>query len=220
MGKELAAAAISRLYLIDDEHGGGVGTYLTQLTQEFVRGQLYAANALYALDDHGAHIAPGQLATHGLDVVEREIDDLESVIYRRNDFGVVGHIHGGRSTAVERVRKRDDFLLSRVERGQLQGILIGFGARIDEEEAVIVVTRRTAQLLGQLGLQLVDHRIGIEGQPVELRREFLDIIGVGVPYRNHGVAAVKVEIFITLVVINMTPFSLHDIDVEERIYIK
>ena len=204
MGKELAAAAISRLYLIDDEHGGGVGTYLAQLTQEIVRGQLYAANALYALDDHGAHIAPGQLATHGLDVVEGKIDDLESVIYRRNDFGIVGHIHGGRRTAVERVRKRD----------------VGFGARIDEEEAVIVVTRRTAQLLGQLGLQLVDHRIGIEGQPVELRREFLDIIGVGVPYRNHGVAAVKVEIFITLVVINMTPFSLHDIDVEERIYIK
>ena len=43
-----------------------------------------------------------------------------------------------------------------MERGELQCVLIGFGAGVDEEEAVVLITAGLPQPFGQLALQRVD----------------------------------------------------------------
>jgi hypothetical protein len=45
-------------------------------------------------------------------------------------------------------------------------------------------------------------------------------MGMGVTYRDDGVPAIQVQIFLPLVIPNFTSFALNNVHVEERIYIK
>ena len=220
MGEELSATTVARLYLIDNKHRTRFGTNVPQSAQELVIGQLYTTYPLYALDHDSTHIAGRQLATHSIYIVQCEIHNIERMIYRCYDFGVIGYVYSSRRTAMKRVRKRNDFFLPCMERCQFQRIFIGLGTGIDQEETVIVISRRTAELIGQFDLQGIDYRIGIKRKLIELFRQLFHIIRMGMTYRNYGMTAVKVEILVSFIVIHMTTFSPDDIDIEKRIYIK
>ena len=93
-----------------------------------------------ALDDDGCDIALGNAGTNALNVAQLEELDGEGGVDRCLNLRVLGDVDSSRRSSVEGVAESDDLLLARVERGKFQGILVGLGTRIDEEELVVVVT--------------------------------------------------------------------------------
>ena len=220
VGKELARAAVARLYLVEYEYDVVTAACLAQLLQELHFGYLNAAHALYALDDDGADVAGGHLLLDTSHVVEGEESHLEGVVDGGDDTGVVGHLDCGRGTAVEGVGKGDDLLLAGVERGQFQRVFVGLGPRVDEEEGIVVIPRQGAQLVGQLLLQAVDHRVGVEDEFFSLFGNSVHVVGVRMADGDDGVAAVQVEVFGPVGVVGVAPFSRYDFQIEQRIYIE
>jgi hypothetical protein len=45
-------------------------------------------------------------------------------------------------------------------------------------------------------------------------------VGMRVSYGDDGMTAIQVQIFLTFVIPNLTAFALHNIHVEERIYVE
>ena len=43
---------------------------------------------------------------------------------------------------------------------------------------------------------------------------------MGVTYRNHGMTTVEVQVLLALVVPHLAAFALHDVHIEERIYVE
>ena len=106
------------------------------------------------------------------------------------------------------------------KRGELQRVLVGLGAAVDQEQLVVVVARDAAQALGQLHLQLVHHGVGVEAQLADLFRNLLDIVRVGVPDADHGMSAIEVQILLPFVIPYLTTFAPDDVHVEERVYVE
>ena len=99
-----------------------------------------------------------------------------------------------------------------MERGELQGVFVGLGARVAEEEPVVVISRDAAQPVGEFDLQRVLHRVGVEAQPADLLRDGLDVVGLCVADRDDGMTAVEVEVFGTLLVVDEAPLAPHRLD--------
>ena len=157
VGEELAAAAVSALDFVEDEDGARCRALLPQCLHESRVGHLDAAHALDALDNHGTHVALAKLGTHGFRVVQGQVGDVSASIDRGDDFRVVCHLHGQGCASVEGLGEADDACPSVVEGGQLQRVLVGFRAAVDEKQLVIVVAAGFAQAFGQFRLQLVNH---------------------------------------------------------------
>ena len=64
---------------------------------------------------------------------------------------------------MEAVSERDDFGSSGVERGELERVLVGFGAAVADEEMVVRESAELSDFAGDGGLQRVDDAIGVEG---------------------------------------------------------
>jgi hypothetical protein len=69
-------------------------------------------------------------------------------------------------------------------------------------------------------LQLIDHRVGIECNFAELIGYLLLIVWMRVPDTDDGVPTIEVQILLALVVPYLAAFALHDVYIEERIYIE
>jgi hypothetical protein len=133
MGKELAASAVSALYLIENQDSLVTRTEIAQLAHEVVGRELYAANTLNAFDDDARYIALLQLVLDSLRIVQRKVGDIEILIDGSDDLGIIGDSDRSGSTSVERVLESDDMFLAVVERGQLECIFIGFGSGVDQK---------------------------------------------------------------------------------------
>jgi len=107
-----------------------------------------------------------------------------------------------------------------VERGELECVLIGFGPRVAEEEAVVGIARYASQLLGQTGLERVFHRIGVEAQTRDLLRDGPHVVRVGMADRDHGVSAVEVEVLRAGRIIDETAPAAYRFDGVEGIYVE
>ena len=142
------------------------------------------------------------------------------VVDGSDDLGIVRHLNSQTRTSVEGFLATQHTGVTRLEGCQFQGVLIGLGTAVDQEQLVVVVATDFAQSFGQFHLQLVDHRVGVESDLTELLRHFLLIVGMGVPDADHSVAAIEVKILLTLVVPHLTTFALYDVHVEERIYVE
>ena len=113
---------------------------------------------------------------------------------------------------MKRLVDGQDLAAPGVERCQLDGILIGFGAGVAEEEPVVVITRHAAESLCQLDLQRVHDRIGVKTEFSDLLRNGLHVVGLRVSDRDDGVSAVEVEVLGSGLVVDEAPLSPHGFD--------
>ena len=137
-----------------------------------------------------------------------------------DDFRIVRHLYSQGGTSVEGLVEADEARPSVVEGGQFQRVLVGFGAAVDEEQLIVVVAADLAQAFGQLLLQLVDDRVGVEAQRGHLLADHLHVVRVGMADGDDGVAAIEVKVFSALFVPYVAAFAPHDVDVEQGIYVK
>ena len=84
---------------------------------------------------------------------------------------------------------------------------------------IIFITTYLAQTLSEFHLQLVDDRVGIETQVVQLVGEHLNIVRMAMTDADNGMTAIKVEIFLTLFVPYLAALSFYNINIEKRIYV-
>ena len=220
VGKELTAAAVATLYLVADEDGAVAVASLEQTLGKLGCSHIQSAHALDALDDAGSHVALGEFGFPCLQVVEGQEGGMSVGIDGGIVFGDVGHLDGERGAAVEGLAGSEHAGASGLERCQLERVLIGFGARVDKEEAVVVIPAGFAETLGELLLQSVDDRVAVEPQPVELGCHHLHVVWVAVADADDGMATIEVEILLSLVVPDMTATAFDDVHVREGIYIK
>ena len=141
------------------------------------------------------------------------------IIDRSDDLWIICYLYGKGCSAVESLLYRKHAGSSVGEGSQLQGILVCFGTRVDEEELIIFITAYLAQTLSEFHLQLVDDRIGIETQVVQLVGEHLHIVRMAMTDADNGMTAIKVEIFLPLVVPYLAALSFYNINIEKRIYV-
>ena len=83
---------------------------------------------------------------------------------------------------------------------------------------IIFITDYLEQTLSEFHLQIVDDRVGIETQVVQLVGEHLHIVRMGMGDADNGMAAIEVEVFLTLVVPYLAALTFYNINIEERIY--
>ena len=107
--------------------------------QEFLCDATDAAYTLDALDNDGTHVTFLQLVSPWLEVVHGKIGHMAVGIDGCDDFGVVGHLYGKGCSAVKGLLQREHTGAAVVERGQLQRVLVGFSARVDEEQLIVLI---------------------------------------------------------------------------------
>ena len=168
MSEEFARTAVAALYFVENEHGVVLITLAAQCLEEVVSWYLHAAHALNAFHYHSAHIAGCQFAGYGVYVVERKEGYMAVIVDWSHYLGIVGGLNGKRSASVECLIEGYHAATSVVERCQFQRILIGFGARIDEKQLIIVVAARLAEQVSQALLQTIDHRVAVEHEVLGL----------------------------------------------------
>ena len=133
------------------------------------------------------------------------------------DLGVVGGFHGEGCAAVEGFLCSKDPCASVVERCEFQRVLIGFRAAVHQEQLVIVVAAGLAQVFGQLLLQGVDDRVGVEADVGQLLVDGFHVVGMAVSYADDGMAAVEVEIGCAFLVPHRASLAAHDVDIQEGV---
>ena len=220
MGEELARPAVAALHLVEDECGAVLPAQAAERLQETVLRHVDAAAALDTLDDHRGHAAFRQFVRHGIAVVQVAERDVVVRVEGGDDRRIVRQRHGARSAPVEAAAEGDDAVPAGLEGRQFGGVLVGFRAAVVQEEGVILVTADLADAACQLLLQGIADAVGVEADLVELRLQRLDVMRVGVPHGNDGVAAVQVEVFLSLVIPDGAALRPHRGDVEEGIYVE
>ena len=221
VGKELTRTTVSALYLVAYQRSTIALAGVCQILCKLRSGHLDAAHALDAFQDDGCHTTARQFAHPWLYIVQRQEAHMVVVVQRSHNLRVVGHLDSQRRTAMERLLARQDACGLRIlERCQLQRILVGLGTAVNQEQLVVLITANLTQTLGQLLLQLVNHRVAVESYLLQLLRHLLDVVRMRVAYADHGMTAIEVQIFLSLVIPNLTALALHDVHVEEWIYVE
>lgn len=87
-----------------------------------------------------------------------------------------------------------------MEGGQFQGVLVGFGSGVAEEEGVVVIAAGPAYPVRQFLLKGILHGVGVEAESGKLFRNHSDVMRVTVPDGYHGMASVHVGIFVAVLV--------------------
>ena len=90
-----------------------------------------------------------------------------------------------------------------MKRSQFECVLVGLCAGIDQKEAVVFVARNLSQTFGKILLQAVYYGIGIKTYAGSLFADTLHIMRVRMPDGNHGVPSVQVQVFSSLLVVNV-----------------
>ena len=220
MGKELAASSVTALDLVADQHGTVALAGISQALSELWRGHLDAAHTLDALEDDGSDTTLRQFTHPRLQVVQRQETGMVVIVDGGDDLWVVRHLDGQTRPSVECFLAREHTGVARLERSQFQGVLVGLGTGVDEKQLVVVVATYLSQSLSQFHLQFVNHGVRIEPDVLQLLRHLFNIVRVRVSDADHGMAAIQVEVFLTLVIPNLTALALHNVHVEERIYVE
>ena len=103
---------------------------------------------------------------------------------------------------------------SGMEGSQFEGVFVGLGAGIHQEEAPVLVAAGFAQFTGQALLQGVVDTVGIEPDLVQLVFQGCHIVGVGMTDGNHRVTTVQVQVFLPLIVPHPASFRAHGRNIE------
>jgi len=213
----VATAPVARLHFVQDRAGAGRlagGSYPFEESWGGYKNTAYALDPFY---HDGRYVAPGEFPLHGGEVVERQKSDRKSGIDGRFDAVVVRDVDRRRGAAVERMAKDDHALAARRKARQFDGVFVGFGPAAAEEQLVIVAARELAQFVGQLLLQRVLYRVGVETQAGHLLLHHAHVVGVAVSDGNDGVPTVKIEVGAARLVVYVAALAPHGLQVEKRV---
>ena len=94
VGKELAAAAVTALDLIQNQDCAVCGAGLTDSLHVLIGRNLNTAHALDAFNDEGSHITLGKLGLCCLQVAPGQIGHVSAGIDGSNDLGIIGNLDG------------------------------------------------------------------------------------------------------------------------------
>ena len=209
VGEEAAAAAVATLYLICYQQGASGVAGLAGCLPESCRRLEYAGYTLDAFHNQGGKFPGGQMALEGVDVVQGSEDNIVSLVEGGLDGGIVGGCDGSARAAVECLADGQDFLASGLEGSSLEGVFVGLGTAVAQEQRVVGVAALQAEFAGQLHLQRILHRVGVKTESAQLPLHHLHIDRVTVSDGNHGVASVKVEVFRAFLVPDVTAAALY-----------
>ena len=115
VGEELAASAVATLNFVADKHGVVFVAEFTQTLKELFCDETNAANALYALDDYGTHIAFLYLLLPCGKVVDRQVCNVSIVVDWSDNFRVVRCLYCKGCSAVKSLLHRENACASVVE---------------------------------------------------------------------------------------------------------
>ncbi len=127
-----------------------------------------SSDPLNPFDDYPGNLMIIKSPAYGFHVVERQDQRVLRLVYRCYQGRIVGQRNRCRCPPVKSFGKSNEFLPARHERGQLDGILIGFGTRIAQKQLVRRVPAHFPQLAGQLFLQGISYRIGVKTDLLQL----------------------------------------------------
>ena len=170
---------------------------------------------LDTLDDNSRYIAFSELLLYGEGVVEVQESHWVALVEWCLNLWIIGYCYRATSAAMEAAMESYHTALAGMERGEFESILIALCTGVVKEKGVILVARDTAQTLCQLLLERVLNRIGVEANLAELVREHLHIVWMSVTDTDHGVTAIEVKVFLTLIVPNATAISLDGCHIKE-----
>ena len=153
-------------------------------------------------------------------IVKRQESDVIRPVNRGYDGGVVGSGYGERSPSMKAPAEGNNLFAAVVEAGQLQGILIGLRPGITEEELIVGPAGYFTQLVGEFHLQRDMDGIGIKTDFIQLFGDTLHIMRMGMTDRNNGMAAVQIQILLSLLVPYIRAFCFCDGDVVDGIDVK
>ena len=220
MGEELARPAAARLDFVQHQHRSGPVAEGAQLLQEAVGGQLNARNTLDAFDDDGGIRLRSQLFFSRFQVAKRDEGDVGGGIERGADLGIVRRGHGAGRAAVEGAAEGQNLGAAGLEGRQLEGVLIGLGSAVAQEQVIAVIAADPAQFGRQGILEAVLHGIGVEPQLLELLLDGRYILRMAVPDADHRMTAVQVQVFLAVFIPQRGTRTLHRFDVPSFIYIE
>ena len=159
-------------------------------------------------------------APHPFQVPERAetdfMDRIERGYYRR----IVGHRHRAGSPAVEAPPEGHHAVAPGVERSELEGVLVGLGPAVVQEEAVVGLSAESPETPCELLLQRIAYAVGIEAYAGSLLPEGFKVFRVAVAYGDDGVAAVEIEILGPFRIPHTAAPRTLGHDIEKRIDIK
>ena len=144
VSEELTASSVATLYLVADQDRPILLAGSSQTLGKFLCGEFDAAHALDTLQNYSTDITLCQLRLPRRQVVHRQIGHVAVVVDGGDDLWIVRHLHSQTCTAMESLLAREHPCPAVSKRCQFQGILVGLGTAIDEEQLVVVVARDLA----------------------------------------------------------------------------
>src|SRR4051812_989465 len=109
-------------------------------------------------------------------VIEWKKDDIVCLVHRPHDGRIIRDGDGQGCTSMERFGKSHHLLTSVMEGGQLQCILIGFGAGIAKKELVVFPSGYLPQLSRQFLLKGDADGVGVKTYLIQLIGDPADIM--------------------------------------------
>lgn len=116
---------------------------------------------------------------------------------------------------MEGVAHADDLASSVMERSEFKSIFVGFSTAVDEEYVVVRIATGDAKSMCELDLNGVVDRVAVEVKPSKLFGNQLDEMRMSVANGNDSVSAIKVNVFVTLVIVDVASVALDNVHVKK-----
>src|SRR6185312_13284284 len=210
---------ISALNAVGDENAAVFFTESADGLKEG-RGRLMdTADALDPFDDDGRHLVAVGLKT-GFErgfVIKGQEDHILRLVDGGDDGRVVRHGYRQRRAAMEGLAEGDYLFAAGMKGGQLECVLVCFGPGITKKYLVVRAAADLAELIGQLFLQGNADRIAIETDLIQLVGDALYVMRMGMADGNDGMAAIEIQILLTILIPDVGTFCLYYGDIIDRI---
>ena len=116
---------------------------------------------------------------------------------------------------MEGVAHADDLASSVMERSEFKSIFVGFSTAVDEEYVVVRIAAGDAKSMREFDLNGVVDRVAVEVEPSKLFGNQLDEMRMSVANGNDSVSAIKVNVFVTLVIVDVASVALDNVHVKK-----
>ena len=116
---------------------------------------------------------------------------------------------------MEGVAHAVDLASSVMERSEFKSIFVGFSTAVDKEYVVVRIAAGDAKSMREFDLNGVVDRVAVEVEPFKLFGNHLDEMRMSVSNGNDSVSAIKVNVFVTLVIVDVASVALDNVHVKK-----